>query len=164
MVRKLLVAALAVAMIAPAGVQAQPAPAPQSVFGQAPSDVASTATTAILVASDGREAQRVAVTSGGFAFASVPPGQYVVSLVDASGKEVARSCSTSASVDEARQADFTRPCKVPLAAAPLAGAAAAGAGLSSTALIAAGIAAAGIATAIVVTSNNRDSGAASPSR
>jgi hypothetical protein len=156
MMKKLLACVVA-ALVASAGLLSA-APAPSSVWGEVPGGLRAQARTAVLVASDGREIARGTVgPDGRFTFPSVAPGQYVVKVLDDSGKEIAHSASVRVEAERSVQALFEEGRRGG-AVLPVAGG-----GIGKTGVIIIGAGVAGIATAIVIATHN-DNGPASPSR
>ena len=156
MLRRALSAILASALCLaslPAGAQDF---APNTLWGEAPSDVVANAANAVLQDSSGRPVLTVPVVEGRFAFRDVPPGDYVVLLQDGAGKTLARSQTASLTSGAVTKALFasTRPAVAVVGGEK---------GLGATGWVILGAAAVGITTAVVVASRG-DQGTASPSR
>ncbi len=73
---------------APAGAQDF---APDTVWGEAPANVAAQAANAVLTTTGGVNAGTAPVTAGRFQFLKVAPGDYVVTLTDGAGAKLATS-------------------------------------------------------------------------
>jgi hypothetical protein len=151
-----LVAALAAALPVPALAQT---PASDTVWGEVPSGIRAAHIVGSAALQDTAVDRTIATVpvgaDGRFAFSNVPPGQYVVRVLNTKGETVATSLVVTLLAGTQQRAEFGED-RTPAAALP-----AEKGGISKTVLILAGAAAVGIVTVVALSGDKEP---ASPSR